>query len=115
MSTVMLPLDDGAAAGLINILDRYYAHNLPAALLLVGGFILAVHYEILIEKFKAVLATIAYGQVQYGKTRATRAALSLMGIISTNLFSDVSDSQAFELTSQSILGITDDPEDLKQS
>ena len=114
-SNVMLPLDDGAAAGLIDILDRYYAHNLPAALLVVGGFILAVHYEILIEKFKAVPATIAYGQVQCGKTRATRAALSLMGITSTNFFSDVSDSRAFEFTSQSTLGmVIDDPEDLKQ-
>ena len=88
-STVMLPLNDEAAAVLIDTLDRY---NLPAVLLVIGGFILAVHYEILMEKFKAVPATIAYGQVQCGKTRATLAALSLMGITSTNFFSDVSDS-----------------------
>ncbi len=114
-TSVTLPLNDEAAAKLIDILDRYYVHNFPAALLVLGGFILAVHYEVLIEKFKAVPATIAFGQVQCGKTRATKAALSLMGIESTNFFSDVSDSRAFEFTCQTTLGmVVDDPEDLKQ-
>lgn len=63
----MFSLDDGAAAELIDVLDRYYAHNFSAALLVVGGFILAVHYEILIEKFNAVPATIPFGQVQCGE------------------------------------------------
>ena len=114
-STVKLPLNDEAAINLIDVLDQYYAHNLPAALLVVGGFILAVHYEVLMDEFKAVPATIAFGQVQCGKTRATRAALSLMGVTSTNFFSNVSDSRAYEFTSQTTLAmVIDDPEDLKQ-
>ena len=53
--------------------------------------------------------------MQCGKTKATRAALSLLGVASSNFFSDMSDSRAFEFTSQTTLGmVIDDPEDLKQ-
>lgn len=114
-STVTLPLDNQAATTLIDVLDRYYAHNLPASLLVLGGYLLAVHYEALIEQHGCVPATIAFGHVQCGKTKATRAALSLLGVTSSNFFSDVSDSVAFEFTCQTTLGmVLDDPEDLRQ-
>ena len=70
-STVTFTLDDGAATELIDVLDQYHVHNLPAAPLVVGGFILAVHYEILIEKFKAVPATISTVQKDYSNNSST--------------------------------------------
>lgn len=114
-SCVSLPLNEYAAVDLIDILDRYYAHNLPAVLLIIGGFIVCVHYESMIEQHGSVPATIAYGPIQCGKSKATRVALSLMGVSAPNFFTNISDCKAFEYTSQTTLGmVLDDPEDLKQ-
>lgn len=57
-----------------------------------GGFLLAVHYESLIDQYGCVPATIAYGQVQCGKSKATQAAFSTVGLKDQNYFNQVSDS-----------------------
>lgn len=82
----MIPLKEYAAVDLIDILDRYYANNLPAVYLIIGGFIVCVHYESTIEQHDSVPATIDYGPIQCGKSKATREALSLIGISAPNLF-----------------------------
>lgn len=50
-------------------------------MLALGGYVLAVHYESLI-----VPATILYGEVQYGKSEGTKAALSTTGSVDGNFF-----------------------------
>lgn len=54
-------------------------------MLALGGYVLAVHYESLIEP-----ATILYGEVQYGKSEGTKAALSTTGTVDGNFFSAIS-------------------------
>ena len=113
--TATLSLDGSALRNLIATLEGYYAHNFPAAMFVLGGYVLAVHYESLISEYGSIPATIAYGQVQCGKSKATKAALSTVGLIKPNFFSQISDSKAFEFTCQTTMGmVLDDPEDVKQ-
>lgn len=114
-SIATLPLDNSALRTLIGTLEMYYEHNFPAALCVLGGYVVTVHYESLISQYGCVPATIAYGDVQCGKSKATRAALSTVGLMKPNFFNQLSDSKSFEFTCQTTMGmVLDDPEDLKQ-
>ena len=114
-SIVTLPLHKSALSALIATLEKYYDHNFAAALCVLGGYVVAVHYESLISDYGCVPATIAYGEVQCGKSKATKAALSTVGLMKSNFFNQLSDSKSFEFTSQTTMGmVLDDPEDLKQ-
>ena len=50
-SITALPLDPSALHGLIMTFEAYYSHNFAAAMFVLGGFSLAVHYESLIEQY----------------------------------------------------------------
>ena len=114
-SSATLPLNDLNLQTLIETHESYYSHNFAAALFVLGGYVLTVHYEVLMSTYETVLATIAYGRVQCGKSKATKAALSTVGLVKCNLFSHISDSRAFEFTSQTTMGmVLDDPKDPKQ-
>ena len=80
-STATLPLDKSALCTLIAMLEHYYNHTFAAALCVLGGYVAAVHYESLISEYSHVPATIAYGEVQCGKSKATRTALSTVGLM----------------------------------
>lgn len=114
-SITTLPLDKSALCTLIATLENYYDHNFAAALCVLGGYVVAVHYESLISEYGCVPATIAYGDVQCGKSKATKAALSTVGLMKPNFFNQLSDSKSFEFSSLTTMGmVLDDPEDLKQ-
>ena len=114
-SIATLPLDTSALSTLIATLENYYDHNFAAALCVLGGYVMAVNYESLISEYGCVPATIAYGEVQCGKSKATKAALSTVGLMKPNFFNQLSDSKSFEFTSLTTMGmVLDDPEDLKQ-
>ena len=100
---------------LLDALEANYGTNFPGALLVLGGYILAIHYEALINTYNKVPATLVYGEVQCGKSAITRAALSTMGVQQANFFSSMSDVKTFAFSSQTTLGmVLDDPCDLKQ-
>jgi hypothetical protein len=81
-----------------------------------GSYVVSVHYEFLTEEYGKISAMILYGEVQCGKSEATRAILSTTGTVGGNFFTTISDACAFAYTSQIILGIViDDPSDLKIS
>ena len=100
---------------LLDALEANYGTNFPGALLVLGGYILAIHYESLIDIYNKVPATLVYGEVQCGKSAITRAALSTMGVPQANFFSSMCDVKTFAFSSQTTLGmVLDDPCDLKQ-
>ena len=100
---------------LLDALEANYGTNFPGALLVLGGYILAIHYEALIDIYNKVPATLVHGEVQCGKSAITRAALSTMGVQQANFFSSMSDVKTFAFSSQTTLGmVLDDPCDLKQ-
>ena len=100
---------------LLDALEANYGTNFPGALLVLGGYILAIHYESLIDIYNKVPATLVYGEVQCGNSAITRAALSTMGVQQANFFSSMSDVKTFAFSSQTTLGmVLDDPCDLKQ-
>ena len=114
--SIALPqLDGQVLVRLISAMKENYAGNIAGALLALGGYTVALHYEALIEEYKKVPATIIYGEVQCGKSMLTRAVLSTMGIQETNFFIAMSDSRTFAFSSQTTLGmVLDDPSDVKQ-
>ena len=91
----MLPLDDSAVVNLIKSLWACYAENFAAALLLLGSIVMANHYEALYHRFQKIPATLAYGEINCGKTTATKAALSMVGAQNTNLFKAITDAKGY--------------------
>ena len=97
---------------LIRALQTCYAHNFPASLLVLGAEILCLHYELLIKLTNQVPITVVFGDVGQGKSRATRAALSLLGVHQSNYFHELTDSRTLKMTSSTTLGVViDDPSD----
>lgn len=94
-ANVTLPLDDSAVVNLLESLEACYEENFPAALLMLGSAVIANHYEALYNRFQKIPATLAYGEVNCGKTTATKAALSMVGAQNTNLFKAISDAKGY--------------------
>ena len=109
------PMRKETLIDLLNVMEKYYGDSFPAVLYLMGGYVLANHYEALISQYGKVPSTIIYGEVQCGKTTATRAILGTMGVSDAKFFSELTDAKAYAFTSQTTLGmVIDDPDDLKQ-
>ena len=114
-ASVTMQLEESCLDDLLLALDDNYEENFPGVLLTIGGYVISVHYESLMEEYGKVPATIVYGEVQCGKSEATKATLATTGTVDGNFFTMISDARAFAYTSQTTLGIViDDPSDLKE-
>ena len=111
-STAKPELDSVVISNLLYALQACYAHNFPACLLILGAEILCLHYEAIMNIAEQVPAAMVYGNVCHGKSRACRAALSLLGVHYANYISKISDIRASRRSSTTTLGILiDDPSD----
>lgn len=109
-ANVVLPLQASALVELVSALERCYENNFGATLLVLGAAVICNHYEVLFARFQQVPATIVYGEVCCGKTRATRAALSIVGAQNTNFFSSITDARSYRFAGMTTLGmVIDDP------
>jgi hypothetical protein len=100
---------------LVSVLERCYENNFPATPLVLGAAVICNHYEILFAQFQQVPVTIVYGEVCCGKTRATRAALSVVGAQNTNFFSSITDARSYRFAGMTTLGmVIDDPREDKE-
>lgn len=104
-----------ALKNLVEQLKVTYEENYPAAVLTMGAQIMSVHYEILVnDGGYNVPATLLHGEVSHGKSLATKAALSMLGIQENYFLSGISDTKTVQLTSTTTLGLViDDPSDVK--
>ena len=95
---------------LIDALQSCYKRNFPACLLILGAYILCIHYEQVMDIAEQVPAAVAFGSICHGKSRACRAALSTFGVQFANFVSKISDVQSLRRASTTTLGIViDDP------
>ncbi len=91
---------------LIKTLEQCYQYNTTATLLTLGSQLLCLHYEALNKTAKlSVPASVLFGDINHGKSKATQAALSLLGIQETNFISQIPDSKARQITAQTTLGV----------
>lgn len=100
---------------IINI-KATYEENFPAALLTLGAQIMCTHYETFNKagSFK-VPATILHGDVSHGKSLASKAALSMLGIQDNHFLTSITDTKSVQVTSSTTLGLViDDPSDIKE-
>ena len=99
-----------ALRDLIDALEKVFGRNFPAALLMLGAELLALHYEAVYAQGGKVPAAIAHGNVSLGKSMSTEAALSLLGVQGKNKVKSITDTQAMKSVSKTTLGfIIDDP------
>ena len=114
-ASVTMQLEESCLDDLLLALDDNYEENFPGVLLTIGSYVISVHYESLMEEYGKVPATIVYGEVQCGKSEATKATLAITSTVDGNFFTMISDARAFAYTSQTTLGIViDNPSDLKE-
>ena len=102
---------------LITCLQTTYEENFPAALLTLGAQLMCTHYESLneIASDGCVPATILHGDVSHGKSLATKAGLSMLGIQNSHFLSSCTYNRIVQVTSSSTLGVViDDPSDVKE-
>ena len=101
-----------AGRTLVRALQECYMENFPATLLVLGAEVLCLHYELIFELSNQVPVPIVFGDVGLGKSRATRAALSLLGVQQSNYFRELTDTRALRVTCNTTLGVViDDPSD----
>ena len=62
---------------LIKIQEKYLGDNFPAALLMLGGMGVAIHYEQLAALYDGVPLIMAFGDPVSGKSLAAEMAMSL--------------------------------------
>ena len=101
---------------LIESLKVTYENNFPAALLTLGAQIMCTHYETLNKTggFN-VPATILHGDVSHGKSLASKAALSMLGIQANHFLTSITDTKSVQVTSCTTLGLViDDPTDIRE-
>jgi hypothetical protein len=99
-----------ALSNLIWALKDVHQHNFPAALLLLGSQIMSMFYEQILAIADQVPATLAFGKVCLGKSKAAEAAQSIMGLCKGFRPSKITDKQATRLSVLSTLGfVIDDP------
>jgi len=93
---------------LVKQLKVTYGDNYPAAITTLGAQIMSVHYESLFEAGYNVPATLLHGEISHGKSLATKAALSMLGIQDTHFLTGISDSKILQMTSATTLGLVID-------
>ena len=101
---------------LIECLKETYEANYPAALLTLGAQVMSTHYEMIntAAQYK-VPATILHGDVSHGKSLASKAALSMLGIQDNHFLTSITDTKSVQVTSCTTLGLViDDPSDIKE-
>ncbi len=65
---------------LIGIMKRYMGNNFHASLLMIGGLVLAVHYDKIMGIYgEGVPPIMAYGCPVTGKSTAVEAAMAMIG------------------------------------
>ena len=102
---------------LITCLQATYEENFPAAILMLGAQVICTHYEALneIASDGCVPATILHGDISHGKSLATKAGLSMLGIQNSHFLSSASNNRIIQVTSSTTLGVVlDDPSDVKE-
>ena len=98
---------------LLTTIENVYSANTPAALLTLGAQVLCLHYEALNQIGNLnVPVTVLFGPVNVGKSKVTKAALSLLGVDHCNFITYASNSKTRKITMETTLGITyDDPKE----
>ena len=100
---------------LVKQLKVTHEDNYPAAIITLGAQVMAVHYESLFEAGYNVPATLLHGQISHGKSLATKAALSMLGVQDIHFLTKISDSKILQMTSATTLGLViDGPSDIKE-
>lgn len=101
---------------LIGCLKDAYEENYPAALLTLGAQVMSTHYEMINAATQCkVPATILHGDVSHGKSLASKAALSMLGIQHNHFLTSITDTKSVQVTSCTTLGLViDDPSDIKE-
>ena len=97
-------------ASIFQAMETCYERNFCSATLVLGSQLLCLHYETIKTHANGVPATIVFGDVQCGKTIATRASLSLLGIQDSHFLKHIPDMELLNITTKTTLGIViDDP------
>ena len=105
----------GVVRSLILAMQTSYVNNFPPALLTLGAQLLNLHYECMVLQVPdGIPVAVLYGDVECGKSRAMRAALSLMGTQQSHFIKRCPDMRFMTMTTQTTLGLVlDDPTDAK--
>ena len=78
--TIQLPLTERVLVNLVNTVEIISQHNFIPSLVVIGGIILAFHYETVVELYGGCPITVAVGEPETGKSSAIRAGLALGGM-----------------------------------
>ena len=105
----------GVVLSLILAMQTSYVNNFLPALLTLGAQLLNLHYECMVQQVPdCILVAVLYGDVECGKSRSMRAALSLMGTQQSHFIKRCPDMLFMTMTTQTTLGLVlDDLTDAK--
>ena len=98
---------------LVSSAEECYLDNTPSVLLTFGAEMLCLHYEALNLKAQIqVPATLLVGDINLGKSRASAASSSLLGVHKSNFITSITDTKSRKMAMKTTLGyVIDDPSD----
>ena len=108
---IPLPLTQMPLTALVEWLRAHLQHNFIPALLVIGGFAMALHYRTIITKFLFCPIPLAFGRSSgTRKTTAMCCGLSMLGCHNSRLLSKASYKKYADLCTSSYLPLgVDDP------
>lgn len=99
-----------ALRNVIQVMQRAFLNNFPSCLLVLAAHLLNLHYESLLPVVGGIPIAILYGDVQCGKSTATKVCLSLTGTQDSHFLGRCPDVTFIRATTQTTLGLVlDDP------
>ena len=91
-------------------MQQAFLNNFPSCLLVLAAHLLNLHYESLLPVVGGIPIAILYGDVQCGKSTATKVCLSLTGTQDSHFLGHCPDVTFIRATTQTTLGLVlDDP------
>ena len=99
-----------ALRDVIQVMQRAFLNNFPSSLLVLAAHLLNLHYKSLLSVVGGIPIAILYGDVQCGKSTATKVCLSLMSRQESHFLGRCPDVTFVRATTQTTLGLVlDDP------
>lgn len=111
-ASTVCPIDPDRSAlrNAIQVMQRAFLNNFPSSLLVLAAHLLNIHYESLLPVVGGIPIAVLYGDVQCGKSTATKVCLSLTGTQDSHFLGRCADVTFVRATTQTTLGLVlDDP------
>lgn len=100
---------------LLLCMKQCFKHNFIPSVMCLGGILMALHYQTVLENYEGCSIPFLYGPSQTGKTNSSKIALALLGMLKRGFYKKSTSQKWFleRCSLSSMPFVIDDPRDIK--